>query len=125
MTQYQDLRICLRSNKPRVGSECSTRVSKENTYDKVRTVGSSRSPVCNGRNAGAGARSHLQPRLLRSVLSERQLPEQRTKQSLYRRLSAPEPDSRRVCLERGSLRDGCRVLYWPRWPPPLLLLSNS
>jgi hypothetical protein len=55
--------------------------------------------VRDGRNAGESAGSDLQPRLLRSVLSERQLPKQGTEQSLHRRLSAPEPDSRFACLE--------------------------
>jgi hypothetical protein len=59
-----------------------------------------------------------------AVLSEHQLPEQGTEQSLYRRLSAPAGLARRLCLRRRSVHGGRGVLYRPRWPPHLLLLSN-
>src|SRR5262249_23984561 len=56
--------------------------------------------VCAG-NACDGAAGDLQPRLLRAVLSKRQLPEPRAGKSLYRRL--PAADLRRAGLSESDL----------------------
>src|SRR6266436_1024630 len=115
-----------RDNAPRSSGRSTGMLiySKKNTGEEVRAAGGLGSRVCNGRNEGYGAGGHLQPRLLRSVLSKRQLPEQGTKQSLYRRLSAQERAARRICTERQSLRAGRGVLSRPRRPAVLLLLRD-
>src|SRR5437763_5032366 len=70
------------------------------------------------RNGPAG---RLQPRLLRAVLSERQLPEQRTRQSLYRRLSA----TAHLPRWRQVARRQCRLeLRLERWALSFRLLAR-
>src|SRR4051812_5010680 len=75
---------------------------------------SGRDPGCRAGCAGAGAGSDLQSGLLRAVLSERQLPEQGTGQSVYRRLS-----SRR--LAQRLCRNGSPRLAPPPSPLPRVL----
>ena len=60
---------------------------------RLALLGVGSSPVRHSYDAGHGTGGHLQPRLLRTILPERQLPEQGSEQSLYRRLPAAKPNA--------------------------------
>src|SRR5438132_1103815 len=96
----------------------------ENDYDEACIVGRSRARLRCRRDARESAGSNLQPRLLRAVLSKRELPEQGSEQSLHRRLSAPPRNAKRAYCRREPVRHGRRILRQPQRPPHLLLLSS-
>src|SRR5258707_15295106 len=75
------------------GLNCTSSLHSQNgeTHDETWTFWRCRrDPILRARKPCDGAAGDHRSRLLRPVLSERQLPEQRTGKSLYRRLPAPE-----------------------------------
>ena len=70
------------------GALTSHHQQRSATHDKIRNSRRRRDPCVRARQPCNGAGSHLRTRLLRAVLSKRQLPEQGTRKSLYRQLPA-------------------------------------
>src|SRR5437763_15284100 len=86
-------------------------------HDKIRTSWCCwRDPFIGAGKPRDGAGGDLQSRLLRAVLSERELPEQGTGKSLHRKLSAPDRASdllgQQCQLERPVGSPLCSG-FWP------------